>query len=261
MKTALTLLRTSVEGLQDKGLLMSDYRGEPLDEVLERYAESTAEAEQLAGVLGESDSAVERQAYKEEASGEAGPTTRRLRHRHHGRPHARPREQRRHRDRLGPGPRTRHTEYPLGGFVTHHLLRGDPRKIVLAHSGITVASGNHRAEGHRPANRPPVPVHQFKWRPGVGEDAERRASHSDHGTWKTASPARLSEARRLLDHLQRHDGRIGVGSSRIPFRPVTLQAVPGWWAEEATRLVTTWRPPACGRGQKDPGGMISSPSS
>ncbi|WP_406358495.1 hypothetical protein [Streptomyces sp. NBC_00658] len=153
------------------------------------------------------------------------------------------------------------TGYPLGGFLTHHLLRADPRKIVLAHSGITVASGNHRAEGHRPANRPPVPVHHFKWRAGVGEDAERRASHSDNGIWKTASPARLSEARRLLDHLQRHDGRIGVGSSRIPFRPVTLQAVPGWWAEEATRLVATWRPPAWGRGQKDPGGMISSPSS
>lgn len=75
MKTALTLLRTSVEGLQDKGLLMSDYRGEPLDEVLQRYTESTAAAEQLAGVLGESDSAVERRAYKEGASGETEPTT------------------------------------------------------------------------------------------------------------------------------------------------------------------------------------------
>lgn len=45
--------------------------------------------------------------------------------------------------------------YPLGGFVTHRLPRGDPRKIVLAHHSVTVASGNHRAPGHRPPNRPP----------------------------------------------------------------------------------------------------------
>ncbi|MET9987670.1 hypothetical protein [Streptomyces rochei] len=51
--------------------------------------------------------------------------------------------------------------YPLGGFLTHHLLRGAPRKIVLVHSTVPVASGNHRAEGHRPVNRPPVVVHHF----------------------------------------------------------------------------------------------------
>ncbi|MEU5476657.1 FkbM family methyltransferase [Streptomyces mirabilis] len=38
--------------------------------------------------------------------------------------------------------------YPLGAFLTHRLLRGDPRKVVLAHSDVRVASGNHRAEGH-----------------------------------------------------------------------------------------------------------------
>ncbi|MGW2697781.1 glycosyltransferase family 2 protein [Streptomyces sp. NPDC001296] len=148
--------------------------------------------------------------------------------------------------------------YPLGAFLTHHLLRGDPRKIVLAHSGVAVASGNHRAQGHRPANRPPVVVHHFKWRDGVRRDVERRAEHSADGTWKTASPARLAEARRLLDHLQRHGGRIAVDSPRLGFRPVSLRTVPDWWAAEASRLVTTWRPPA---GQNEPGSMISSPSS
>ncbi|MEU3279225.1 hypothetical protein [Streptomyces antibioticus] len=148
--------------------------------------------------------------------------------------------------------------YPLGAFLTHHLLQGDPRKIVLAHSSVPVASGNHRAEGHRPANRPPVVVHHFKWRDGVDEDAGRRAQHSADGTWKTASPARLAEARRLLEHLQRHGGRIAVDSPRLNFRPVCLGSVPDWWAAEATRLVATWRPPA---GQNEPGSMISSPSS
>jgi len=151
--------------------------------------------------------------------------------------------------------------YPLGAFLTHQLLRGDPRKIVLAHSGVSVASGNHRSEGHRPANRPPVVVHHFKWRDGVREDVERRALHSAAGTWKTASPARLTEARRLLDHLRRHGGRIGVDSPGLNFWPVSLATMPAWWAAEATQLVATWRPPTSAAGQNEPGTMISSPSS
>ncbi|MET7685784.1 hypothetical protein [Streptomyces sp. NPDC005423] len=151
--------------------------------------------------------------------------------------------------------------YPLGAFLTHHLLRGDPRKIVLAHSSVPVASGNHRAEGHRPANQPPVVVHHFKWRDGVREDVERRAAYSADGTWKTGSPARLAEARRLLEHLQRHGGRIAVDSARLDFRPVSLASVPDWWAAQATRLVATWRPPTPAPGQNEPGSMISSPSS
>ncbi|MCT9010563.1 hypothetical protein [Streptomyces rhizosphaerihabitans] len=56
MKTTLILLRTFVEELRDQGLLMTDYRGELLGDVLQRYAESSAAAEQLAGVLGEAGS-------------------------------------------------------------------------------------------------------------------------------------------------------------------------------------------------------------
>ena len=48
------------------------------------------------------------------------------------------------------------TAYPLGGFLTHHLLRGDPRKIVLAHSSVPVAYGNSRA---RPPPRRGGPRH------------------------------------------------------------------------------------------------------
>jgi hypothetical protein len=151
--------------------------------------------------------------------------------------------------------------YPLGGFLTHRLLRGDPRKIVLAHSSVTVASGNHRAKGHHPANRPPILVHHFKWRDGVRQDAERRAEHSADGTWQTASPARLAEARRLLNHLRCHGGRIAVDSPRLALRPVSMTTVPGWWAAEATHLVTTWQPPTSPADQKEPGSTISSPSS
>ncbi|MBP0457457.1 hypothetical protein [Streptomyces montanisoli] len=51
--------------------------------------------------------------------------------------------------------------YPRGGFVTHNVLGGDPRKIVMAHSSVDVASGQHRAPGNSPVNTP-VPVHHFK---------------------------------------------------------------------------------------------------
>ncbi|WP_043463967.1 hypothetical protein [Kitasatospora sp. MBT66] len=132
--------------------------------------------------------------------------------------------------------------YPLGGFVTHRVVRGDPRKIVLAHSSVQVASGNHRAPGHPPANRPPVVVHHFKWRHGVDDDVRRRAEHSADCTWKSLSQARHTEARRVLAHLQRNGGRIGV--RQLGLRPVTLAQTPTWWADEAQHLVDTWRPPA-----------------
>jgi hypothetical protein len=147
--------------------------------------------------------------------------------------------------------------YPLGGFLTHRLLRADPRKIVLAHSGVPLSSGNHRAPGHRPANRPPVVVHHFKWRAGIRADLERREAHSLNGDWHTDSPAIPNEARRMLDHLDQHDGRIDVLAPDLRLRPVTLGAQPQWWADEATNIVDTWRPP---RHQNEPGSTTSSPS-
>ncbi|MFJ9381449.1 hypothetical protein [Streptomyces sp. NPDC101455] len=147
--------------------------------------------------------------------------------------------------------------YPLGGFVTHRLLRGDPRKIVLAHHSVTVASGNHRAPGHRPTNRPPVLVHHFKWRAGVREDLQRRVAHSADGTWQTSSPAIPTEATRLLNHLDQHAGRLNVHSPDLHLRPVTLTVQPVWWTGESTTLVDGWRPPTC---QDQSGATISSPS-
>lgn len=51
MRTALDLLETSVRGLHDRGVLMSDYRGEPLDDVMQRFTESSGRARDLAGDL------------------------------------------------------------------------------------------------------------------------------------------------------------------------------------------------------------------
>lgn len=136
--------------------------------------------------------------------------------------------------------------YPLGGFLTHRLLRGDPRKIVAAHSSVTVDSGNHRAEGHRPGNRPPVVVHHFKWRSGTAQHLARRARNFTDGTWQARTPAVAAEARRFLTHLDRHGGRIAGEEAGVPLRPVRLGELPPWWAAEAEDIVTTWRPPGDG---------------
>ncbi|MFE4698687.1 hypothetical protein ACFRIC_16635 [Streptomyces sp. NPDC056738] len=53
LKTVLTLLRNSLKELQEQGLLMTDYRGEPLDRVLQRHTDASIAAEQLAGELGQ----------------------------------------------------------------------------------------------------------------------------------------------------------------------------------------------------------------
>jgi hypothetical protein len=131
--------------------------------------------------------------------------------------------------------------FPLGGFFTHQVLHADPRKIVMARRGITIASGNHRAAGFRPQPTPII-VHHFKWRAGVQEDLERRVQLMSSSTWEVQSPAVPTEAQRCLDHLNTHSGRIGVGEPDLRFRAVTMAATPTWWNEEATRLVVDWRP-------------------
>ncbi|MFD8847668.1 hypothetical protein [Streptomyces sp. NPDC059604] len=146
---------------------------------------------------------------------------------------------------------------PRDGHLTHRLLRGDPRKIALAHSSVTVASGNHRAPGYRPDPDALACVHHFKWRAGVLEDLRRRVERFSSGEWAEHTPAVRSEASRLLEHTDRHSGRIDVSDPRLAFRHVTLGRLPEGWAAEAATITTGWRPPAP---QNQPGSTISSPS-
>ncbi|MET7575202.1 hypothetical protein ABZT04_43110 [Streptomyces sp. NPDC005492] len=69
LRTAVELLGTSVQGLHDRDRLMTDYRGEPLDEVIERFTELCGRSMDLAGglngTLSKAHSAVGHLAYKE----------------------------------------------------------------------------------------------------------------------------------------------------------------------------------------------------
>ncbi|KUJ54559.1 hypothetical protein ACZ90_66280 [Streptomyces albus subsp. albus] len=132
--------------------------------------------------------------------------------------------------------------FPLGGHLTHRLLRGDPRKIVLARSGVPVASGNHRAPGHKPDPDILACVHHFKWRMGVLDDLQRRVERFTAGDWAEDTPAVREEAGRLLDHIDRHHGRIDVADPRLAFRRVTLDRLPTGWAPEARAIAARWHP-------------------
>ena len=133
--------------------------------------------------------------------------------------------------------------YPLGGFLTHRLLRGDPRKIVLAHADAPLAAGNHRSPGHRPTNSVPVLVHHFKWRAGVLPYLRERQAMLISETWHHPGGALRDETSRLLAHLAENGGRIATGRPTWPMRPVTIDRIPTWWAQEAAEIVACWRPP------------------
>ncbi|MEU5401666.1 glycosyltransferase family 2 protein [Streptomyces sp. NPDC005963] len=134
--------------------------------------------------------------------------------------------------------------YPLGGHLTHQLLHGDPRKIVLARHGIPVSSGNHRSPGHQPDPDRICVVHHFKWRSGVLEDLRRRAQHFSTGIWQEQTPAVRDEAACLLAHIGQHNGTIDTNDQRFAFRQVSLDRMPGTWRAEARSIVTAWRPTA-----------------
>ncbi|MFC4612247.1 hypothetical protein ACFO9E_31505 [Streptomyces maoxianensis] len=133
---------------------------------------------------------------------------------------------------------------------TVRLLHGDPRKIVLVRSGTAVASGNHRAPGHKPDPDALACVHHFKWRSGVLDDLWRRAERFAIDDWAERTPAVRDEASRLLEHIDRQHGRIDVADTRLAFRHVTLDRLPDGWAAEARSVATCWRPPAAAKGRR-----------
>ncbi|WP_028648763.1 glycosyltransferase family 2 protein [Nocardiopsis sp. CNT312] len=134
------------------------------------------------------------------------------------------------------------TAYPLGGWLTHRLLLGDPRKIVLARADVPLATGNHRAPGHHPAHGRVATVHHFKWRAGIEADLQRRIARFASGIWTEASPAVRHEAARFLNHLRQNNGRIDTTDPALAFRPATLDHTPSTWQDEAHPILTRWRP-------------------
>ncbi|GAA0899302.1 MULTISPECIES: hypothetical protein [Streptomyces violaceusniger group] len=137
--------------------------------------------------------------------------------------------------------------YPLGGHLTHRLLHGDPRKIVLARHDIPLSPHSHHAMGYQPDPDRLCAVHHFRWRAGLLEDLR------NHNHLFTADPgqehrtAHGDEVSRLFTHLGRHGGVVNVTDPRLAFRRASLDRMPHSWPGEARGIHTAWRPPRAAR--------------
>ncbi len=132
--------------------------------------------------------------------------------------------------------------YPLGGFLTSTVLRGDSRKVLAARAGVALADGNHWAPGLRlgPSAAPPLPVHHFKWRADCARYIRRRRS-GFAGSDVPAEAMMRAECERALAHLDAHGGRLEVtGSGGVEYTAATLDAVPDRWAERVVPIMDYW---------------------
>jgi hypothetical protein len=89
--------------------------------------------------------------------------------------------------------------FPWGSFLTAEILRGDPRKVTLAHRDVEIGSdGNHFISDDPVIETPaPMPVHHFKWRAGVREYLEHRVRTFEHRSERMEQIVR-AEAQRAL---------------------------------------------------------------
>lgn len=130
--------------------------------------------------------------------------------------------------------------YPLGAFFTHLVLDGDPRKVMVVHASVEVASGNHRVLTEpRRSPMPPLPVHHFKWRGGTTAYLRGRARRFE-GSQDPEERSMRREALRLLAHLERQGGAIGVDRPELGFRPTSTQKLPPAWSVDAKRVSRYW---------------------
>jgi len=134
------------------------------------------------------------------------------------------------------------TRYPLAGFITAELTGGDPRKIVLAKSGVQLGLGSHYSPTDTVEDTCPVPVHHFKWRPPVLSDLRRRVEMHSKGAWSEVTSAIRDEAARFLDHLGAHDGILNMQELGIQLRPASVDAVPAWWEAESRQYLAARKP-------------------
>jgi hypothetical protein len=119
-------------------------------------------------------------------------------------------------DRLGPGgtlarldpARPLDGQFPLGGFITFPVLRGDPRKIVLAKGRVLLeGSGHHVALSGAacPVAEHFVQVHHYKWGDWLPAHLRERIE-----LCRRYNNAVGAESERFLAYYERHQSRFDV---------------------------------------------------
>jgi hypothetical protein len=112
-------------------------------------------------------------------------------------------------------------QYPLGGAVTMRLLRAPTLKTGLALGRFHLGGGHHGVRGETgvPRNQSFIQVHHFKWTGSVVERIRTRVEEYESGAWRLAYPGVLHEARRFLNYLDHHNGRIDVTDESLYLYP------------------------------------------
>ena len=108
-------------------------------------------------------------------------------------------------------------QFPLGGALTSQLLSTLPLKRGLARGWTQIGGGHHGTPGRTgvPRTSSYIQVHHFKWTGTLVARMRRRIERYEQGVWQLRYPGVLDDARRLLDRLDEHGGRIDVTDNRL----------------------------------------------
>ena len=131
--------------------------------------------------------------------------------------------------------------FPLGGFLTHAVLFGDPRKIVLARSDVEVAHGNHWSPAEGQALPGIVlPVNHFKWQSGIERELRARVHAFDSGAWNGRTDAVRDEAARFIAFVDANGGRIDTTLASAMFTTADVHSIRSDWNQTGGRVLETW---------------------
>jgi hypothetical protein len=107
------------------------------------------------------------------------------------------------------------SQFPLGGQLTRHLVRGATRKIMLINGPkVAVKYSHHDCNPERPVCTHGI-VHHYKWNQSLINRMNRRAV-----IYRKYRHAQVQETDRILAHLKRNNGRIDVTNPIFKFARV-----------------------------------------
>jgi hypothetical protein len=104
-------------------------------------------------------------------------------------------------------------QFPMAGFFTYPILRGNPRKIVAMKGGLRLAgSGHHYAENGCPCPLSEyfIQVHHFKWTAGLVDHLRERIR-----ILRAIGNRDWQESDRALAYLESNEYRISLSDPRF----------------------------------------------
>jgi len=112
-------------------------------------------------------------------------------------------------------------QFPLAGLVTLRVPGAGSSKVTLARGDVQLHLGQHGALTGRllPPQEAFPQVHHFKWTDSLPVRLARREQAYASGDWHLTYPDTVDESRRMLMHLEAHDGRIDVTAQEFALRP------------------------------------------